>query len=95
MLDTNWTEESLSNAEMWQAIGYLELHYGLPTLLQSSVTVDYKNISRNALYLDQVRCSDNLDFSNLVKKRLKICVNECIHHSGLQAAGSTYNFVHE
>uniref|UniRef100_A0A183EPU6 Peptidase_M13_N domain-containing protein n=1 Tax=Gongylonema pulchrum TaxID=637853 RepID=A0A183EPU6_9BILA len=62
MLEKDWKEESLSNGKMWKAIATLELHYGLSTLLQSMVTVDYRNVSRNALYLDQLPLSMSRDY---------------------------------
>uniref|UniRef100_A0A9J2PB65 Peptidase M13 C-terminal domain-containing protein n=2 Tax=Ascaris TaxID=6251 RepID=A0A9J2PB65_ASCLU len=54
MLDQNWSEAGLTDADFWKGIGTLELHYGMASLLQSYVSVDYKNISRNALFIDQL-----------------------------------------
>ncbi|VDK29008.1 unnamed protein product [Anisakis simplex] len=54
MLESNWNETTVSDADFWSAVGTLELRYAVPSLLQSYVTIDTKNVSRNALYIDQV-----------------------------------------
>ena len=52
MIEANW--QGVNNATLWKNIGLLERNYALPTVVQSYVTVDYKNTSRNALYINQV-----------------------------------------
>ncbi|VDM27616.1 unnamed protein product, partial [Toxocara canis] len=54
MLDPNWQESTLTDADFWKGIGTLELHYGMASLLQSYVSVDFQNISRNALFIEQL-----------------------------------------
>uniref|UniRef100_A0A0K0F9X3 Phosphate-regulating neutral endopeptidase (inferred by orthology to a human protein) n=1 Tax=Strongyloides venezuelensis TaxID=75913 RepID=A0A0K0F9X3_STRVS len=43
-----------SASEIWKSIGYFEGTLGIPTILQSFVTVDYRKNTSNALYLNQL-----------------------------------------
>lgn len=55
MIDRQWVAPS--DTEFWKGVATLERLYSMPTLLQSFVTVDYKNVSKNALYVNQVSFS--------------------------------------
>ncbi|VDM75326.1 unnamed protein product [Strongylus vulgaris] len=41
-------------ASIWGTVGFIEQTHALGTLLSSWVSVDYKNVSQNALYISQV-----------------------------------------
>uniref|UniRef100_A0A914UNP3 Peptidase M13 N-terminal domain-containing protein n=1 Tax=Plectus sambesii TaxID=2011161 RepID=A0A914UNP3_9BILA len=60
MVDANWAPSDPKN--LWTTIGYLESQYALSTLFQSYVTVDWGNVTRNALFLNQGALSLPLDY---------------------------------
>uniref|UniRef100_A0A914V1Z7 Uncharacterized protein n=1 Tax=Plectus sambesii TaxID=2011161 RepID=A0A914V1Z7_9BILA len=60
MVDANWAPSDPKN--LWTTIGYLESQYALSTLFQSYVTVDWGNVARNALFLNQGALSMPLDY---------------------------------
>ncbi|KAK6766393.1 hypothetical protein RB195_025978 [Necator americanus] len=43
----------VKNASIWAAVGTIEQTHALGTLLSSWVSVDYRNVSQNALYISQ------------------------------------------
>lgn len=51
-----WTD--ISNEQLWAAIGALERQHALPTIFESFVTVDYKNTSKNALFINQASAAN-------------------------------------
>ncbi|CAJ0583649.1 unnamed protein product, partial [Mesorhabditis spiculigera] len=44
---------SMPNQALWKGIGYFEGSHAVGTLINSYATVDYKNITSNALFMDQ------------------------------------------
>ncbi|VDK49929.1 unnamed protein product [Anisakis simplex] len=53
MLEPNWDEASLTDEKFWTAIGTLELHYGMASLLQSSYRIRPGN-HYNSLHDDSI-----------------------------------------
>jgi predicted metalloendopeptidase len=51
LFEPNWTD--ISADDLWSAIGMLESQYALGTYFESFVSVDYGDVSRNALYINQ------------------------------------------
>ncbi|CAJ0945179.1 unnamed protein product, partial [Mesorhabditis belari] len=47
------TPFSISSNQLWSAVGYFEGTRAVGTLLNSYSSVDYKNITKNALFMDQ------------------------------------------
>ncbi|CAJ0608913.1 unnamed protein product [Cylicocyclus nassatus] len=55
-------ELTQDSASIWGTVGFIEQTHALGTLLSSWVSVDYKNVSQNALYISQPALSMPRDF---------------------------------
>uniref|UniRef100_A0A1I7ZEX6 Peptidase_M13 domain-containing protein n=1 Tax=Steinernema glaseri TaxID=37863 RepID=A0A1I7ZEX6_9BILA len=51
LLNSAWT--TVTPAAFWKGVGILEGVHNVPSLLQAQVTVDQRDVSRNALYINQ------------------------------------------
>ena len=52
LITPNWTVTP-TGYDMWKQVAYLQAYFGVTTLLSSSIDVDWGNVSRSALFIDQ------------------------------------------